>query len=149
MVCDGRQRGELAGEQPLEPLVAIHLDNRLQGWAKSFVNRDDLFEKRLQAVNYQQPPYSLAYPSLSNYFNDKPGLPKRNYIEANLFVNTKMITDGKAEWSDVGKNLTLSGDPGFVDVDQMNFELKKSSEVFKLMPEFKNIPFSEIGVQAK
>jgi hypothetical protein len=76
-------------------------------------------------------------------------MPKRNYIESNVFINTKMITDGKAEWSDVGKNLTMFGDPGFVDFEKMDFELKKSSEVFKLMPDFKNIPFGEIGVLAK
>ncbi|MCU7552560.1 right-handed parallel beta-helix repeat-containing protein [Chitinophagaceae bacterium LB-8] len=126
---------------------AIHLDNRLQGWAKSFVNRNDLFEKRLQAVNYQQPPYASAYPSLTNYFDDKAGLPKRNYIEGNVFINTKMISDGKAEWSDVGKNLTLFGNPGFADMEKMNFELLPGAEIFKLMPEFKKIPFHEIGIQ--
>ena len=66
---------------------------------------------------------------------------------ADDFVNTKMITDARTEWSDVGKNLTLSGDPGFIDFEKMNFELKKSSEVFKLMPDFKNIPFNEIGIR--
>jgi hypothetical protein len=126
---------------------AIHLDNRLQGWAKGMVKRDDLFEKRLQAVNYQQPPYATAYPSLTSYFDDKAGLPKRNYIEGNVFVNTKIITDGKAEWSDVGKNLNLSGNPGFADYEKMNFELLPGSEVFKLLPEFKKIPFKEIGIQ--
>lgn len=126
---------------------AIHLDNRLQGWAKSFIQRNDLFEQRLKAVNYQQPPYATAYPSLANYFEDRPGLPKRNYIEGNVFVNTKLITDGKAEWSDVGKNLTLFSDPGFVDVEKMNFELSPGSEVFKLLPEFKKIPFHKIGIQ--
>lgn len=127
--------------------VAIHLDNRLQGWAKSFVNRNDLFEKRLLAVNYQQPPYTTAYPTLKNYFDDKAGLPKRNYIETNVFVNTKMITDGKAEWSDVGKNLTIFGDPGFVNLEKKNLELLPTSEIFKLLPEFKKIPFNEIGIR--
>ncbi|UKJ09281.1 right-handed parallel beta-helix repeat-containing protein [Solitalea lacus] len=127
--------------------VAIHIDNRLLGWGRNMVKRDEIFEQRLKAVNYQQPPYSLAYPSLTNYFDDKPGLPKRNYIEGNVFVNTKQITDAKAEWSDVGKNITLFGNPGFVDSEKMNFELLPSSEVFKLMSEFKKIPFSKIGIQ--
>jgi hypothetical protein len=127
--------------------VAIHLDNRLQGWGKNMVQRNEIFEKRLEAVNYQQPPYDSAYPSLKNYFGDKPGMPKRNYIQDNVFVNTKMITDGNAEWTNVGRNLTLNGDPGFADYEKMNFELLPGSEIFKLMPGFKKIPFGEIGIR--
>jgi len=129
--------------------LAFHIDNRLMGWAKSFVKRDDLFEKRLQMVNYQQPPFSNAYPSVVNYFEDKPGQPKRNFIEDNLFVNVKMLTNGRAEYSNIGRNLTLCGDPGFVDFEKMNFELLPSSEVFKLLPAFKKIDFQRIGVQKK
>lgn len=124
---------------------AFHLDNRLQGWAKNLIEPKGLYEKRLQAVNYQQAPYAKAYPFISNYFEDRVGLPKRNLIERNVFVNVKMIANGKADWSYVGRNLSLNDKDIFIDADKMNFELKKTSEVFKLMPDFKNIPFSKIG----
>jgi len=126
--------------------VAFHLDNRLMGWAKNLIEPKGLFEQRLQAVNYKQPPYATAYPLISNYFEDKVGLPKRNFIEKNVFVNVKMIHNGKPEWSYIGRNLTLSDKGNFVDYDHMDFQLKKSSEIFKLMPDFKEIPFEKIGL---
>ena len=128
--------------------LAFHLDNRLQGWAKSSVDKGGIFEKRMAAVNYKQAPYSIAYPELSNYFEDTPGLPKRNFIDNNVFVNVKLIHNGSPAWSYIGKCYIACGDPGFVDADKMNFELKPSSEVFKLLPEFKAITFGKIGLQS-
>ncbi len=127
--------------------LAFHLDNRLQGWAKSSLEKDGIFEKRLAAVNYKQPPYSIAYPSLSKYFYDSPGLPKRNFIDNNVFIDVKMIHNGSPAWSYIGKCYISCGDPGFVDAKNMNFELKPESEIFKLLPGFKAIPFSKIGLQ--
>lgn len=125
--------------------LAFHLDNRLMGWAKSMIEKNGLFEKRLNVVNYKQPPYSVAYPSIVNYFEDNLSVPKRNFIDKNVFVNVKMIHNGRPEWSYVGKNVMLCGKDDFVDFDNMNFELKESSEVFKLLPDFKPVPFDKIG----
>jgi len=126
--------------------LAFHLDNRLMNWAKDLIEKNGLFEQRLNAVHYKQPPYSIAYPNIVNYFEDKVGLPKRNYIERNVFVNVKMIDNGKAAWSYIGQNLTLCDTDIFIDFQHENFALKSSSEVFKLMPDFKNIPFEKIGI---
>jgi hypothetical protein len=130
---------------------AFWLDNRLQGSGaqKYLLDKGGIFEKRLAAVNYKQPPYSTAYPNLSTYFEDSPGLPKRNFIENNVFVNVKLLHNGKAEWSYFGKNYVGSGDPGFENYEAMNFQLKASSEVYKILPEFKATPFTKIGIQPK
>jgi hypothetical protein len=129
--------------------LAFHLDNRLMGWAKSSLANDGIYEKRLAAVNYKQPPYSTAYPVLVNYFENSPALPQRNFIENNVFVNVKMIHNGSPEWSYIGKCYIVCGDPGFVDMANMNFQLNPSSEVFKLLPGFKEIPFNKIGIQSQ
>ncbi|MES2777353.1 MAG: right-handed parallel beta-helix repeat-containing protein [Bacteroidota bacterium] len=126
--------------------MAFHLDNRLMGWAKSSLDKDGIFESRLAAVNYKQPPYSTAYPKLPNYLEDNPAFPKRNFIENNVFVNTKLIHNGSAAWSYIGKNYTAAGDPGFENYKEMNFQLKPSSDVYKVLPEFKAIPFHKIGI---
>jgi hypothetical protein len=127
--------------------LAFHLDNRLMGWSKSSLDKGGIFEQRLAAVNYKNEPYSSAYPSLVNYFEDSPGLPKRNFINNTVFVNVEKIHNGKPEWSYIGESYSVDGDPGFVDMENMNFELKPDSEVFKQLPGFKPIPFSKIGVQ--
>jgi hypothetical protein len=59
----------------IESPMAFHLDNRLMGWAKANVDKDGIFQKRLEAVNYKQAPYATAYPKLKNYFEDSPALP--------------------------------------------------------------------------
>jgi len=133
----------------IESPMAFHLDNRLMGWAKANVDKDGIFQKRLEAVNYKQAPYATAYPKLKNYFEDSPALPKRNFIENNVFVNIKLIHNGNADWSYFGKNYIASGDPGFENYNEMNFQLKPSSEIFKLLPGFKAIPFHKIGIQEK
>ena len=133
----------------IESPMAFHLDNRLMGWAKANLDSEGIFKKRLDAVNYKQAPYATAYPKLKNYFEDTPALPKRNFIENNVFVNIKLIHNGSADWSYFGKNYIASGDPGFENYKEMNFQLKPTSEIFKLLPGFKSIPFNKIGIQNK
>ena len=70
--------------------IAFHLDNRLMGWAKSNLDKVGIFETRLASVDYQQPPYAVAYPKLIHYFDDSPGVPKRNFIDNNVFINVKI-----------------------------------------------------------
>jgi len=133
----------------IESPMAFHLDNRLMGWAKANLDKDGIFQKRLEAVNYKQAPYATVYPKLKNYFEDTPALPKRNFIENNLFVNVKMLHDGNAQWSYIGKNYFSFDESMFVDFSKMNFALKANADVFKKMPEFKAIPFDKIGVRNK
>ncbi|WP_316817677.1 right-handed parallel beta-helix repeat-containing protein [Pedobacter nyackensis] len=126
--------------------IAFHLDNRQQNWAKGNLVKDGIFEKRLKAVNYKLPPYAAAYPKIARYFEDSPALPKGNLIENNVFVNVKMIHNGAAEWSYFGINYIADKDPGFVNYEDMNFELNVSSDIFKVLPGFKPIPFHKIGL---
>lgn len=127
--------------------LAFHIDNRLQGWLKACIEKGGIFEQRLAAVKYKDEPYLSAYPTLRNYFEDTPGFPKRNFIDNNVFVDVKLIHNGSPDWSYIGKCYISCGDPGFVDAGKMNFELNPSSEIFKILPEFKAIPFSKIGPQ--
>ncbi|HMK16822.1 MAG TPA: right-handed parallel beta-helix repeat-containing protein [Chitinophagaceae bacterium] len=129
--------------------MAFHLDNRLMGWAKGNLDKDGIFQKRLEAVNYKQAPYATTYPKLKNYFEDTPAMPKRNFIENNLFVNVKMLHNGSAQWSYIGKNYFTFDENMFVDFSKMNFTLKANADVFKKMPEFKAIPFDKIGLKNK
>ena len=128
--------------------LAFHLDSRLTGWAKGFVADSGLFKQRMEAVNYKRSPYSTAYPELVNYFKDSLGLPKRNFIENNVFVNVKTLHNGKKEWARIGLNFYTDNDPGFVDSTTLNFGLKTNSAVYKELPDFKPIPFEKIGVQS-
>jgi len=129
----------------IESPMAFHLDNRLMGWAKANVDKDGIFQKRLEAVNYKQAPYAVAYPKLKNYFEDSPALPKRNFIENNVFVNVKQMHNGNPQWSCVGSNYFTCDESIFVDYEHMDFSLRSRADIFKILPGFKQIPFKEIG----
>ena len=133
----------------IEATLAIHQDNRLMGWDKSSLDKDGIYQQRLEAVDYKQSPYSVAYPNLTTYFEDSPGLPKRNFIENNVFVNVTLTNNGNAAWSNFGKNYIVCGDPGFENYKEMNFQLKPSSKIFKVLPEFKATTFIKIGIQVQ
>ena len=47
------------------------------------------------------------------------------------------------------KIILLPAIPGFENYKEMNFQLKPSSDIFKLLPGFKSIPFHKIGIQRK
>lgn len=127
----------------------IHIDNRMQNWAKSQLDKGGIFEKRMAAVNYKNSPYSIQYPYLLNYM-DNAALPQYNRIEGNVFVKVENLIDGKMKWLEFGENnMETKKDVGFVDYKNRDFSLKSNSIVFKKIEEFKNIPFSEIGLYKK
>lgn len=131
----------------IESELAFHLDNRLDGWNKNNLSAGSTFAIRLKQVNYKKPPYSEAYPGLRTYIEDHPEIPKRNDIQNNVFVNIKELHNGQKEWGPIhDENIITKEDPGFVDAPNLNFALKENAEVFKKLPGFKAIPFSEIGL---
>ncbi|WFE87003.1 right-handed parallel beta-helix repeat-containing protein [Parabacteroides chongii] len=129
--------------------TAIHLDNRLQNWASNMVNKGDIYDKRLQAVNYTQPPYSVKYPELVNYWQEDPAFPKRNRIYGNLFYNITNLLHGSSQWGEFWNNWTTNEDPGFVDPADPLKGFRKDAPVFKRIAGFKDIPYTEIGSTLK
>ena len=68
---------------------------------------------------------------------------RRNFAQRNVFVNPTMDPTGTWDLDDT--NLTLDHDPGFVDFQGGDLNLREDSEVFKKIPGFEKIPFSEMG----
>lgn len=129
---------------------ASHIDDRLNNWAKAMLDSNGLFRKRLNAVAYNKPPYSERYPHLKNYFEDDPALPKRDTFTNNILVRIEKITEGKKEWLPfTSENLVVDCDPGFVDSAKEDFRIKEDSEVWKKLPNFRQIPWEKIGYDAK
>ncbi len=127
--------------------MSFHLDDRLSNWSKHVLDSGGLFPFRLRQAGYDRPPYSTAYPWLAGYFRNHPELPQHNDIENNVFVNVAELHNGKAEWGPIhDNNLITTDDPGFVNAAGLDFSLKKDAEVYKKLPGFKAIPFSEMGL---
>ena len=47
---------------------------------------------------------------------------------------------------DFKNNYVTLEDPGFVDAENKNFQLRDDSIVYQKIPEFKKIPFEKIGL---
>ncbi len=126
--------------------LAIRRDNRLNGWAARFIEKDGLFERRLNAVNYDKPPYSERYPHLADYWNETDH-PRRNVIKRNVFVNVEQTHQGGDEWGKFENNFVTDIDPGFADLQNLNFSLSEDSPVFEKIEGFEPIPLDKIGLR--
>lgn len=129
--------------------AAIHLDNRLQNWAEGMLDKEGIFDQRLQAVNYAKPPYSTAYPELVNYWSEDPAFPKRNQINGNLFYKITNMLHGNSLWGEFWNNWVTNEDPGFVDPADPLKGFRSDAQIFKRIAGFKDIPYSEIGSTLK
>ena len=105
--------------------------------------------RQLREVHYDQPPWSTRYPDLANLPDDQPGAPLRTCIERNVIASEAKggISVGGKEANEmihVANNL-VSLDPGFVDAENGNYQLRKDSPAWKLG--FQPIPLEKIGLQ--
>ncbi len=98
---------------------AVQVDARGLTWAtKWFDGTDPILFNRLNAVPYQEPPWSERYPELVNILNDEPAVPKGNVIEGNFSFGGRWIDlrDGTSKWVRVTDNTvetTPRGIPSF------------------------------------
>ena len=122
---------------------AVHIDARATGWASYHV--DTTMKERLEAMPYQQPPWSTRYPKLVGIWEDAPAVPKGNIVARNVCwgghwdeidatVQPYLIVEG---------NL-IDQDAHFVDPEGLNFQLRDDSPVYQLG--FQRIPIEAIGL---
>jgi hypothetical protein len=130
--------------------VAYFVDNRLQNWGKEeFIGEKGIYRERLSAVSIDKLPYSDAYPELAKYWTDNPGFPQRNLVEQNVFYNIPQLIEGSKDWVKFQNNFITNDDPGFISAGKMDFRLRKDSEIFKILPGFRDIPFEQMGRQKR
>lgn len=125
--------------------VAIHVDNRMQNWGKFMIESGGVIDQRLEIVDYRNPPYSVAYPSLTQYWESDASYPKGNVVEGNLFYKIGNVVCGRTEWLDLHNNWTTASDPGFIDTNNPLRGFKPDAKVFQYIKDFPQLPFEEIG----
>lgn len=125
--------------------VAIHVDNRMQGWGKGMVARGGIIDQRLKTVGHQKPPYSTAYPTLSRYWDNDPAYPTGNVVTGNLFYRIGNVVHGRTEWLDLYNNWATAEDPGFVDVNNPLKGFKADAKIYRRIKGFPQLPFNKIG----
>ena len=98
----------------------------------------------LQEVDVTQPPYTTRYPELVGLMDPQPGQERVNHAKNNVLVRCNQVSSGN--WKiDENTIWITDGDPGFVDAAAGNYLLRADAAVFQHLPDFKPIPFDQIG----
>lgn len=125
---------------------AVHVDSRGLGWAAFCV--DSTMKEALAAMPYQTSPWRERYPELLTLLDDQPAAPKENLIQRNVCVGgTWSDVDAGAEPLVKFQDNLVGEDPGFVDRNAMNFQLRTDSPVHQKVAGFQSIPFDQIGLK--
>ncbi|WP_160496806.1 X2-like carbohydrate binding domain-containing protein [Paenibacillus dendrobii] len=157
----GKQAFKLANgrENVVENNIVINSGTSIAFMTRNYKpgekNYDSLMSK-FDQVPYQSELWSKRYPTLPNILNDEPLLPKRNVVRNNLFINSGPIT-GDQQNMQLGtfeNNLTLNTEEkeksGLLNPANGEERIKDAelNALANRLPEFKPIPFSEIGIKA-
>lgn len=146
---------------------AVSYDDRARdgllhnGWAKDCVNnrKTSMLWVRLDAMPYKSAPWAERYPSLAKVTDDfadadNPDFPAN---PANVLISGNVILDDEAKigsivpsvyrYGEVRDNAVFPLDGGdlFVCAAEGDYRLSPGSEIRKLLPDFKDIPFGDIG----
>ena len=121
-----------------------------------FFGPKGVYRRRLtRDLDITRPPYSTHYPLLKDWFDLMPdsvtyvGMrPRRNVFERNLVVNYEETYRLVGEYAqcDFRDNFVVRGDPGFMDMQAMDFRLDGDAPVFKAIPGFQAPPFASMGL---
>ncbi len=98
------------------------------------------FGAKVQAMNIKEPPYSTAYPDLSNLHKNADA----NRIWRNIFLQCRQTYRNDGKTQNMINNRVFQKDPGFTDLKQKKYGLSPESQ----LPEqtgFTPIPFDQIG----
>ncbi|MFZ5516266.1 MAG: right-handed parallel beta-helix repeat-containing protein [Candidatus Zhuqueibacterota bacterium] len=145
----------VAGYGPVLHIKSMWYDFAL-GQRDYFFGDDGVYRRRLtQEVNIKEPPYSVRYPELVTWLDlmedgeTYAGMyPRRNLFEKNLIYkyDQTYVYTGEYARFDLRDNFIALDDPGFIDLENLNLQLKDDSIVYSKLPGFEKIPFEKIGL---
>lgn len=110
----------------------------------------EVLKANLKKVPIGSNTWIARYPALQELLDDSSlGIPKGNIIAQNILYNSGIpyISNPVKEYGQVYENVIYQNDPGFKNIENMNLELNSNSKVYKDIPKFIHIPFSEIGIK--
>ena len=130
-------------------------DFALDEWDYFFGDKGIYRVRLTQYLDIKKPPYSERYPNLVNWLDLTADgktyygmYPARNVMENNVLYNYEesFRLVGMHAQFELKNNFLTKKDPGFVDAQKMNFQLRDDSMVYKEIPGFNKIPFEKIGL---
>lgn len=133
ILIGGGRNNTVQGNAILNSQLSIWIDDRALGWASATAKPGGLMYQKLQALPYQQPPWSTQYPHLVSILDDQPAVPKYNKVTDNLIYDTKnnlQIQPIVYEYGTIEDNLYVPKNQGLQD----QVEEKRYSEIVNPLP---------------
>ncbi len=124
-----------------KPLV---IDARGDGWMNF---REGIWQYQLIIDSpWKTELWQKTFPELAEILDNNPRYPMNNIIKGNIIYSTPDISaaDLALKYSDIEDSYTVTKSD-FADYGNQNFALKENSKVFTEIPDFEQIPMSEIG----
>ncbi len=129
--------------------ISMSIDDRGLNWMKGHVSEGGVMRERLAGVPYRTPPWSERYPELVNILDDPqtPGAPRGNVVRNNVIVRSPDIQAAQAarDLGTIEDNLVTDENPGFADIDKLDFRLRDDAELPKLLPGFDPVPMDRLA----
>lgn len=141
--------------------LAIHVDSRGLGWAAYYFDgTDSTLFKRMAAMHYDRPPYSVKYPALLSLYKDEPAVAKHNSIVHNIayggrwlnlhngldlktvHVQGNLLSNVVNDYSN-DSNKVVKKNRWIYSVEHRDFRIKHAA----IKTGFKVIPYNLIGLQ--
>lgn len=139
-------------------IVSAHYYTWYSGGGPAMFGENGLLRKRLtENVNINKSPYSERYPELLNYLRpiiegkEWEGMrARRNVLSGNLIVGGPEeplhLMGGEHAQAVSVNNYRTDSNPGFVDYESGDFNLRPDSEIFDKIPGFEALPFDKMGL---
>ncbi|MBI2421615.1 MAG: right-handed parallel beta-helix repeat-containing protein [Candidatus Hydrogenedentes bacterium] len=103
----------------------------------------DLWKRRLrEEVDITKPPFTERYADLEGFYDSAKRL-RLNHAERNIAYQCGSFSAGNWNMKDC---ISLTLDPGFVDVEAGNFALRDDAAILKELPGWTPIPFDQMGL---
>jgi len=113
---------------------AVYIDSRGLSWQKALaLDPHGVLQAPLQAVHFDQPPYSIQYPTLVTILSDRPGAPK------NIILRRNAVVGGRATMIDAQaqaliQSVEMLGSADLVFAHAMNDSTRSHFSDFALSP---------------
>ena len=139
-------------ETPNMTNMATWRDGKWINWIKGIEWPDHNVQAMLDEVQPNLPPFSEKYPWLVGAPDIPNPADSTNKVVNNVAVGHQRVNNNVGYWVSkptMSGNWLTTGDPGFVDMENRDLNLKADSEVFTRIPDFEPLPFDKMGMYSE
>jgi hypothetical protein len=125
-----------------------------RGEARGYATNKRLISK-VESIHPDAEPWSKWFPEMPTLLQEHPELPQRNVFENNIVwiqkgeatvLHMKDKNKNNPQLVHIQNNYVTASNPGFINSDKGNYNLRPSSAALKMIPNFPKIDVSRTGL---